>query len=48
LEQVPEGISQARLVRDGCLLDMEWQDSTCMIVLPEDLRDPFDTVIELS
>jgi alpha-L-fucosidase len=48
LEQVPEGISQARLVRDGCLLDMEWQDSTCMIVLPEELRDPFDTVIELS
>jgi len=47
LAQVPETVQKARLVRDGSPLAFERDGAALRITIPETLRDPFDTVIEL-
>ncbi len=48
LEQIPEAVHQARLVRDGSPLPLERDGAVLRVTIPAELRDPFDTVIELS
>jgi alpha-L-fucosidase len=48
LEQVPESIKHARLLRDGSPVSLTRQDAKVVILIPEELRDPVDTVIELA
>jgi alpha-L-fucosidase len=48
LEQVPETIKCARLLRDGSPLSFTRHDNKVVVLIPEELRDPVDTVIELS
>ncbi len=47
LSNVPDSISQARLLRDGTPLPIEHRDGKMLIVLPAAAYDAFDTVIEL-
>ncbi len=47
LAGVPAGVQSARLRRDGSPLDMSRRDDKTVILIPEDVRDPFDTVVEL-
>jgi alpha-L-fucosidase len=47
LEQLPDSVRQARLVRDGAPLPLERDGAALRITIPADMRDPFDTVIEL-
>jgi alpha-L-fucosidase len=47
LAGVPAGVQSARLLRDGTPLDMSRRDDKTVILIPEDVRDPFDTVVEL-
>ncbi|HEX3051773.1 MAG TPA: alpha-L-fucosidase [Aggregatilineaceae bacterium] len=46
LEQIPDHIQAAKLL-DGTPLAMERRGTSTLITIPEDKRDPFDTVIEL-
>lgn len=48
LKEVPETITQARLLRDGTPLEMAHREGVTILTLPLDTRDPLDTVIELS
>jgi alpha-L-fucosidase len=47
LTGVPADVESARLLRDGTPLKMLRHDDNTVILIPEDVRDPFDTVIEL-
>ncbi|MBI5960665.1 MAG: alpha-L-fucosidase [Chloroflexi bacterium] len=47
LENVPDSVQQARLLCDGTPLHLERRDTTTVLTIPDELRDPFDTVIEL-
>jgi alpha-L-fucosidase len=47
LEQVPETVYRARLLRDGTPLSFTRHGTGVIVLIPEDLRDPVDTVIEL-
>jgi alpha-L-fucosidase len=48
LEQLPDSVRHARLVRDGSPLPLERDGAALRITIPADMRDSFDTVIELS
>ena len=48
LTGVPEGVTQARLLRDGSAVDLERQDGKVILTVPEDQRDPMDTVVVLT
>jgi len=48
LQHVPDAVTQARLLCGGTPLIMQRQESSTVIVVPDELRDPFDTVLELS
>ncbi len=54
---VPEGVTKAHLLRDGSPVELEWQEKNHFIgqkedkfvlYVPEERRDPLDTVIVLS
>jgi hypothetical protein len=47
LTGVPAGVKSARLLRDGTPLDMRRRGDKTVILIPADVRDPFDTVVEL-
>jgi alpha-L-fucosidase len=47
IENVPDSVQHARLLRDGTPLALDRRGSVVEITIPEDLRDPYDTVIEL-
>jgi alpha-L-fucosidase len=44
---VPAGVQAARLLRDGTPLEMLRRDDKTVLLIPEDVRGPFDTVVEL-
>jgi alpha-L-fucosidase len=44
---VPAGVQSARLLRDGTPLEMLRRDDKTVLLIPEDVRGPFDTVVEL-
>jgi hypothetical protein len=48
LTGVPDTIKQARLLHSGAAVEMERQDDKLLMFMPEDQRDPSDTVIVLS
>lgn len=47
LDGVPEMVRDARLLRDGTPLTVLRDGAALRLVIPEELRDPFNTVIEL-
>jgi alpha-L-fucosidase len=47
LGECPASVEHARLLRDGTPLSIERRDTGAAIVIPDELRDPFDTVLEL-
>lgn len=47
LDGVPETVQGARLLRDGAPLAVTRDGAALRLTIPEELRDPFDTVIEL-
>ncbi len=47
LNQVPDTINKARLLCDGTQLSIERYGASFRLMIPEELRDPIDTVIEL-
>ena len=48
LGNVPPTVTKARLLRDNTPLQLDQRDTGTVIAIPHELRDPFDTVIELS
>lgn len=48
LAAVPDAAAQARLLRDGTPLSFERRDDQLVILVPEDPRDPYTTVVELA
>ena len=44
---VPQTVQQACLLRDGTPLALERHNGAFRVTIPEEARDPFDTVIEL-
>jgi alpha-L-fucosidase len=48
LANVPETVSQARLLGTGEAVSMERRDGSLVITVPEAQRDPIDTVVVLS
>ena len=48
LEQVPAPIQKARLLHTGQELVVEQNETETLILIPEEARDPHNTVIELS
>jgi alpha-L-fucosidase len=48
VNDVPETITRARLLRDGTPLEIERQEGKMTIKIPVEGRDLFDTVVELS
>jgi alpha-L-fucosidase len=57
LSGAPEGVTSARLLRDGSPVELEWMpknhfvgqtEDKFVLYVPEALRDPVDTVVVLS
>jgi alpha-L-fucosidase len=48
LSAVPDSITQARLLHDNRLLEMKREDGRTLILIPADVRDPLDTVVQLN
>jgi len=48
LSGVPDSITQARLLRNGASIEMDRHDKKLVLFVPEELRDPIDTVVVLS
>jgi alpha-L-fucosidase len=48
LTGVPEPIAQAHLLRNGAPVEIEKHDDTVVLFVPEDQRDPCNTVVVLS
>jgi alpha-L-fucosidase len=48
LKGVPENITQARLLRDGTAITLERSKDETRLIIPPELRDPINTVIELT
>lgn len=47
VDNVPETVRGARLLRDGTPLTVQRDGAALRVLVPEDLRDPLDTVLEL-
>lgn len=48
LKDVPESVTEARLLRDGSSVKLEHTEQETILYIPESKRDPFDTVVVLS
>jgi alpha-L-fucosidase len=48
LKGVPETISKAVLVKDGSPVKMDRKEDSLILTIPEERRDPYDTVVKLS
>jgi alpha-L-fucosidase len=48
LSGVPTTVTQARLLRDGATINLERRDDKLVLIVPEEKRDPIDTVVVLS
>jgi alpha-L-fucosidase len=48
LDHVPETITRARLLRTGESVEMERRDESVTLYVPEEQRDPFNTVVMLT
>jgi len=48
LKGAPSGVKQAKLLKNGEAIPMEWRGADLMLTLPESQRDPLDTVVVLS
>ena len=48
LPSLPEGVTSARLLRDGTPVSIEQRSDKYVLLVPDDQRDDFDTVIVLS
>jgi alpha-L-fucosidase len=48
LTGVPENIKQAHLLNGGAAIEFQRQDGTFVLTVPQEQRDPFDTVVVLS
>jgi alpha-L-fucosidase len=48
LEEVPEAIQFAHMLRDGLPIKMSQRDNVLNLTIPEEYRDPIDTVIVLN
>lgn len=48
LKEVPETLTRARLLRDGTPVEIERHDDVTSLTVPAEVRDPLDTVVELS
>jgi alpha-L-fucosidase len=47
LKDIPASVTQARM-RDGTTLEIERHEKETLVCLPENKRDPYDTVVVLS
>ena len=45
---VPSNIKEAHLLSNGAEIDLNWVDGQLILYVPEQQRDPFDTVVVLS
>jgi alpha-L-fucosidase len=48
LTGVPDSVTSARLLRDGLEVSLERQDGKVLLTVPEDQRDPLNTVVVLT
>jgi len=48
LTGVPAGVTKAHLLRNGADIQVEQRDDKFILCVPEEQRDPFDTVVVLS
>jgi alpha-L-fucosidase len=48
LQGVPGSVTSARLLRDGSPLKLERYEDRLVLLIPPELRDPFDTVVVLK
>jgi alpha-L-fucosidase len=48
LTGVPDSVTSARLLRDGLEVSFERQDGKVLLTVPEDQRDPLNTVVVLT
>jgi alpha-L-fucosidase len=48
LKGVPESVTQARLLRDGTPVTLERKGDVTVLTIPAEVRDAYDTVVELT
>jgi alpha-L-fucosidase len=48
LNEVPESVTQAHLLCNGEAVEMHQKNNTLILNIPEEQRDPYDTVVVLS